>query len=953
MIPQLRCRTEFSFRDGSRDIATFAPLSRMADALAAIEAPAAGIVDGGTWGHVKWAKALDKRGVAPLFGVELAIPSDDGRKPRAWALAAETGPFYRFSTAARQEGADIAALFASSPGLVRFAGAALDDPDCFDYVDINPGSGFAQRRGIELARHTGRPLVLTSDTAYATPADFASFMAISGRTKVTPQHLLPVDEMRRAFPLLDDDAFDLALLHTCEAAERCATKLQAAPMIHFDGDLVAAVEAGAARRVKLGHIAAWTDDYEARLKRELRAIADKGFESYFLIVADLIAWAKTQMLVGPGRGSSAGSLVCYCLGITEVDPMPFGLLFERFIDVTRSDLPDIDIDFSQQHKCFEYLAEKYGSANVARLGNVNTFQPRTVMGKASEAFGIPKEEVFGLLNALPEYKKGDARFGHSIEDALKSDTGRQFLSLHPYAEVMGDLEGHASHTGVHAAGVIVSNVRLDDFCTIKDGIAQIDKPDAEALNLLKIDALGLSTLAVIEDAGVVTGDELYALKLDDPKVFEVFNEHRFGSVFQFEGQAQRGVSRRIKIESFQQIDHITALARPGPMGSGATERYIARAAGREPVTFMHPSMEAYLAETLGLVLYQEQVMRIAAELGGFSWPVVSELRKAMSGSKGREYFDRRGAEFMEGATARGVPKEQAAAIWAELVAFGGWGMNKSHTCAYSVVAYWCAWMKAYHPLEYAAAGLRQAGTKTDGEAKVLELLRELMDEGVDYIAFDPELSQEDWSVQDGKLVGGFRNLVGFGPSKSAAAVRARAAGTMTDKMRAAIAKAPRKYLHLFPIAAEFRDIFIDPEGAGCAPGSEILSSADIMSGAHDGRMVLFIGKVVKKQQRDENEPAKVAKRGGEVKTGQTLYADIHVRDDLGAPIIARIPSYRRRNRETREFESASFEPLGRAALERLETGKDVVLIRGKKIPGFAMLQVLRMKCLTRPEVFGA
>jgi DNA polymerase III alpha subunit len=953
MIPQLRCRTEFSFRNGGRDIATFAPVTRMGGRLAELECPAAGIVDGGTWGHVKWAKEMSKRGVTPLFGTELTLARPDGRKPKAWALAAETKAFYRFSTAARREGADVETLFASSPGLVRFSGSALEDPECFDYIDLNPASPVSQAAALALHRRTGKPLVVTSDNSYASESDYPAFMAISGRSKVTPSHLLDVEELRRAIPLLDDDQFHLALMNTCEAAERCATTLPTAPMIHFPGDLERAAREGAMERVRKGHIERWDPLYELRLERELTAIAEKGFESYFFVVSDLIQWAKTKMLVGPGRGSSAGSLVCYCLGITEVDPLPHGLLFERFIDLTRKDLPDIDIDFSRQHLCFEYLGEKYGQANVARIGNVNTMKPRTVMGRIGEVFDIPSREVFDLLNVLIEYSSGDSRYGHALEDTLKlTDTGRRFLERHPEAALMGEIENHATHTGIHAAGVIVSNVRVDEYCTVtEEGVAQIDKPDSEYLNLLKIDALGLTTLTVIEDAGVTTNDELYALKFNDPKVFEIMNQGKFTGIFQFEGQAQRRVAVQIHYDSLQSIDHVTALARPGPLGGGATNKYIERASGRMEVSTSHPRLSEMLADTYGVVLYQEQVMRIVREIGKFSWEQTTVVRKAMSGRKGKEFFDRQGEDFIKGAAQDGIGPEDARAIWDEICSFGAWGMNKSHTCAYAVISYWCAWMKAHHPIEYAAACLRQAAT--DGgdkaEAKTLSLLREMKDEGVSYTPFDLGLSQADWTAQGSLLVGGFMNLKGFGPAKAAQAVAARDAGTMSDKLLERIKAATCKYTELFPLQADWRHVYEDPVSVGCSEGSRVLNVEQLSTGEFDNQMVLYLGKITKKEQRDENEHVRVVKRGGEMKEGPTLFADFFMIDDTGIPIIARIPPVPRRRRGVQE--SAGYEPLGRVALANLSLG-DVLLIRGKKIQNFSMIQVLRIKCLNKPEALS-
>ena len=217
------------------------------------------------------------------------------------------------------------------------------------------------------------------------------------------------------------------------------------------------------------------------------------------------------------------------LRITEVNPLDHDLLFERFIDLNRSDLPDIDIDFSDTKRdmVFEYLAERYGRRNVARIGNVSTLKARSVIARVTERLGIPEKEKFDVLNVLVEYSSGDARYGHALEDTLsQTDPGRRFAAKYPEAAVMFELENHASHTSVHAAGVIVCNDAIADYCTVgPDGVAHLDKPDTERLNLLKIDALGLRTLGVIEDAGVVTGGQLYALQLNDPEVFRVFNDH--------------------------------------------------------------------------------------------------------------------------------------------------------------------------------------------------------------------------------------------------------------------------------------------------------------------------------------------------------------------------------------------------------------------------------------------
>jgi DNA polymerase III alpha subunit len=926
-IPQLRVRTEYSFRQ------TFAPLPRLAEVLDEIECPAAAIVDPGTWGHGEWAKIARKHAFTPLFGTELIVPQENGFKPVAWVLAAETKAFYRFSSAARKADTDMLELFREAgAGVIRFAGAALRDPECFDYIDVNPASPLSRRRAIELHAACGKPIVITSDNWYPAKSDFSAFSALNGRERVTPQHLCSEDELRKALGSGFD--FDLAMFHTYDVAARCASVLPSAPIIQFEGDLSALAQSGKEERLALGHIAAWTPEYEARLIRELAMIAKKQYESYFVIVADLIKWAKQRMLVGPARGSSAGSLVCYLLRITEIDPMPHELLFERFIDITRSDLPDIDIDFSdaKRPQVFEYLAEKYGRENVARIGSISTLGPRSVIAKVVDRMAIPEREKYDVVNVMVEYSSGDARYGHSLEDTMtQTAPGRRFIEAHPEAAVMFEIENHASHTGVHAAGVIVCNEPLSDYCTVgEDYVIQGDKGYSEQVGLLKIDALGLRTLGIIEDAGVVTADELYALKLDDPEVLKVLNDRKYSGVFQFEGTAMRSVATEVDIKSFQEIDHITALARPGPLGGGASNHYIQRAAGREAVTYRHPSMERYLSSTRGVVLYQEQVMMICAEIGQFSWETVSEIRKAMSASKGKEYFDRRGAEFIAGALSIGVPEDDAAIIWAEICTFGAWGMNKSHTVSYAVISYWCAWMKRYHPLEFAAANLRNA----KDEDQATDILREIVAEGTQYVAFDVDLSGIKWAAVGGKLVGGFTNLPGIGPAKAYAAVTARDSGKMTPAAREKFVAMAPKFSQLYPIQAAYAPIYADPASIGCREGSEVLLAVDFPTAGGD---VLYIGRVVEKKRRDTNEVRLIAKRDGKRHTGDTLFADIVTKDDSGIPIICRIDRY-------------NYEPNGRLALDNLVVGDDL-LIRGRRIPGFPMIKVEKIKCLNKPEVF--
>jgi len=939
-FPQLRIRTEFSFRDG-RGAAAFGPLPATLARLTAIWCPAAGMVDVSAWGHTRWAAAGPKSGVEPLFGVELGVPTPDGRRPTAWALAGSSSrELYRLSTAARAKDADRTELFRAAAGkLLRFAGSALTDPECFDYVDVNPSSARSALAAVRLADRTGKPLVLTSDNAFPAPEHKNAFLAIGGRESVTPQYILTLEELWDAMcRVIGRDAFDAAAENTRNAAGRACRRLDTAPIISVPGDLRAEVERGKAERLAAGHLSEWTDVHEARIQRELELIELKRYESYFLMVADLVRWAKTQMLVGPGRGSSAGSLVCYLLRITEVNPLLHDLLFERFIDVTRNDLPDIDIDFSDTKRdgVFTYLERKYGRAHVARLGNIVTLKPRSAIAEVGKRLGIPSSDTFDLANVLIEHSSGDSRYGKGLEDTIEGTApGRAFIAKHPAARVMTEIEGHAWHTGIHAAGVVVCNDPISDFATVgEDGVAHIDKPAAEALGLLKIDALGLRTLGVIEDSGVVTAEELYGLTLDDPEVFQIFNEKKFSGIFQFEGATQRGVSAQIHIDSFRRIDHVTALARPGPLGGGAAHRYIARARGDERVTFRHESMAPYLGVTMGVILYQEQVMRIVRELGQFSWEATTIIRKAMSGRKGKEYFDARGAEFVEGAAKVGVSASDAAAIWDEVNNFGAWGMNQAHTASYGIISYWCAWMKRYHPLEYAAACLR--GAKDDEQAT--EVLREMVAEGVKYIAFDVDRSEATWSVKDGELIGGFQNVRGIGPIMAAKYVHDRAAGALTDAHRAKIAKLPVHFTDLRPAHTLWGEYYVRPEAFGINGRVEEFAALP-EHGRNDS--AACIGLVKKRVRRDRNEAILIKRRNGEQFKGQPLFLDVYVVDDsTSKPVIARIGE-------------KLWESVGVHAANNLRDDEDWLLMRGRWLKEFNMLLVTRMRCLTRPEALEA
>lgn len=895
-FPQLRVRSGYSYKQ------VYGRMNDICARLKEIGCDNAAIVDDNTWAHVRWEKEAKKNGITPIFGMEIVIKLGEeekakGIKPKAWILADDIKLFYNATTKAVQNGGLTPEEFGALKGVVRFCGGAVGvlAPDQYDYIDVNPSSLLHARQGVLAHRINGKALVLTGYNTMTKKEAEKYALAWEVRDNVGMCTIEDADAyVKELSAVMKWHEVDIAMRNAEALGERLkGRKLRQAPLIHLDGDMVALAREGMEYRLKAGHIKEWTQEYEDRFNEEIHQIQLKEFDSYFLVVADLVRFAKQHMLVGPARGSSAGSLVCFCLGITEVDPIPHSLLFQRFIDVSRADLPDIDIDFTdtKRHLVFDYLKDKYGADNVAKLGNINTLKANSVMGKVGHKFQISFFETDRVKNALIEYSSGDARYGKGLQDTFDQTTpGQEFTAKYPAAaDCMSDLELHPSHTGVHAAGILVCNDPISDYCTVTaEGVAQIDKPDSEYLNLLKIDALGLRTLGIIEDTGVITADELYGLKLDDQSVLDVLNGDKMSGIFQFEGDAVRSVTRFVKIDRFSKIDNLTALARPGPLASGMAQKYIKRAAGEEAVVYDVPQLEKYLAETYGVFLYQEQIMAVVKEIGKFDWVKTSAVRKAMSGRKGEEYFNQMGKDFMVGAMENGLSEEDSEKLWRAMVTFGSWGFNKSHSVSYAIVTYWTLYLKRYYPLEFAAACLRAA----KDENQTIAILRELAKEGIDYVPIDPDHSDMNWTIANGKLIGGIMNAKGYGPVKALKYVEARNAGTLTQKQKDALANAEVQYGDLNEIHTKFRWAYNDPYSIGVESGKPILDMRDI----EDGYQGLVIGKLTKKILADENEGIRIKKRiekglrnkWGKLKRnlnpdgtwiGQSQFVDLMCKDD--------------------------------------------------------------------------
>ena len=473
-----------------------------------------------------------------------------------------------------------------------------------------------------------------------------------------------------------------------------------------------------------------SDEYIERLNEELSVIKDKDFSSYFLVVADMINWAKdNNILVGPGRGSAAGSLVCYALGITEVDPIKYDLLFFRFINPERNDFPDIDTDFMDRRRgeVKDYLRKKF--KHVASISTYQYFKDKGVVRDASRVFGIPLGEVNKALKGI-----------ETFEDFESNSNSQWFTDKYPEAvNLARELRGRIRGNGMHAAGVVVANEPISKYAPIETRtdpddkvsgrvpVVGYDMDQAADLGLIKLDALGLKTLSVIKDTIDMIKDRynedisLRKIRLDDDNIFKDLSNGFTRGVFQAETTPYTNLLIKMGVSNFEDLAASNALVRPGAMNTvGAS--YIARKNGQEMIEYVHPIMQKFLARTYGVIIYQEQVMQACVYLGGMSWSEADKVRKIIGKKKDAKEFDQFKDKFVKGATEH-IDKEVAESLWHDFEAHAGYSFNRSHAVAYSMLSYWTAWLKHYYPLEFVFALLKNEGDKDTRTEYLLEAKR--------------------------------------------------------------------------------------------------------------------------------------------------------------------------------------------------------------------------------------
>ena len=614
--------------------------------------------------------------------------------------------------------------------------------------------------------------------------------------------LKSADQMRAAYrPALaqgvfeNPEAIDAALRASLEIADKCTLELPMGELLmpHFpippehgtpDGFLRHLSYEGAKKRY--GGVI--SEAVRERLDLELGVIAEMGYAGYFLIVQDFTTAARDLgVSVGPGRGSAAGSLIAYCLWITNIDPLHYDLLFERFLNPERVSMPDIDIDFDDRGraKVIDYVVEKYGRESVCQIVTFGTMGSKSVLRDVGRVLNVPLPETDRIAKLVPDGVKvslADAKDQVPEFAKLYGDPNPDIRKLMHYATV---LEGSARHTGVHAAGVIIAPGNVGDYVPVsvqkgKSGAAdavvtQYDGKYIEDFGLLKMDFLGLRTLTILDDAlelieenhGVTI--DLDALPLDDAKTYELFQRGDTVSVFQFESSGMREWMRRLKPTELDDLIAMNALYRPGPMDLIPT--YIARKHGKEAVEYPHPMLEGILAPTYGIPVYQEQVMQMAQVMGGYSLGGADLLRRAM-GKKKQSEMDKQRVTFVAGAAEKGVPEKKANEVFDMMAKFAGYGFNKSHSAAYSVVAYHTAYLKAHYPAEFMAAVLTTEMADSSKLGIALEATRAA---GQDILPPCVNRSQAHFTVEGGRVRFGLAAIKGCGTGAIDAIVDARAA----------------------------------------------------------------------------------------------------------------------------------------------------------------------------------
>ncbi len=844
----LHLHTEFSLADG------IVRIDDLVKTVASQSMPAVAMTDlSNVFGMVKFYRAALAAGVKPIIGSDIWLDNaGDPHKPHRLVLLCQDTQGYRnlsrLLSRAFLEGQHSGrpcmakAWFAGhTDGLIALSAAHEGDlgqallsgntaqaeelgreyqrlfPQRF-YIELQrTGQPFQEdylHAAVPLAHRLGLPVVATNHVHFLAAQDFEAHEARvcihDGRVLADPrrarrytpqQYLRSPEEMAQLFEDIPE-----AVQNSIEIARRCNFRLQFGQ--HYlpdfptpDGMSIEALlrqQAGEGLDERLlllpeAERASRRAQYTQRLDLELDVITKMGFAGYFLIVADFIFWAKNNGVpVGPGRGSGAGSLVAYALGITGLDPIKYDLLFERFLNPERVSLPDFDIDFciEGRDRVIEYVTQRYGQDKVCQIITHGTMAAKAAVRDVGRVLDHPYGYVDKIAKLIPHELDMTLDKALEQEPALKERYDNE-EDVRVLIDMARALEGIARSAGKHAAGVVIAPTALTDFMPLyceqgsKQFVTQLDMIDVEAVGLVKFDFLGLRNLTIIDRAvRIINANRAKAgeapisieeLPLDDPKTFALLKSCRTTALFQLESRGMKDLILRLQPDNFEEIVALVALFRPGPLQSGMVDDFINRKHKRVKVEYLHPSLESVLKPTYGVIVYQEQVMQIAQILSGYTLGAADLLRRAMGKKKPEEMAKQREG-FVKGAAARwkDVSEAQAGHIFDLIEKFAGYGFNRSHSAAYALVAYQTAWLKAHYPAAFMAAVLSADMDKTD---KVVTMLAECRDMGLKLLP--PDINRCEYTfvpLSDDTILYGLGAIKGLGEAALSAVLDARAQG---------------------------------------------------------------------------------------------------------------------------------------------------------------------------------
>ncbi|MCL5035887.1 MAG: DNA polymerase III subunit alpha [Chloroflexi bacterium] len=651
------------------------------------------------------------------------------------------------------------------------------------------------RKLVSLAKKSGTPLVATNDVHYLNEEDayFHDITLCVGTQSTIDQpdrfsfqgkgyHLRSPLEMAELFGEIPE-----AVQNTLVIADRCNFEMDLdtlhLPDFHPPDNMTTEdyLRKLCMEGLEEKYPGGTPPEVMERLEYELSVINQMGYPAYFLINWDFISYARRNDIpVGPGRGSAAGSLVAYLLGITQIDPLKYGLIFERFLNPGRKSMPDIDTDFCKLRRgeVIKYVTEKYGSENVSMIGTFGRMKARGSVRDAGRALNLPLQFVDRIAKLIPGGPKvtiAEARSNPELAREITTDEQARKLLV-----VAEGLEGLARHASTHAAGVVISKEPIYNYCPLQrikqeEVVTQYEMTSIDKIGLLKMDFLGLRNLTVIQyctewikkNHGIEI--DLNKIPLDDEEAFRLVQEGRTVGIFQFESTGMRRYLKDLKPTRLEDLIAMNALYRPGPLGGGVVDDFIKRCHGKSAITYIHPLLEPILKETHGLIVYQEQVMFIANRLAGFSMAQADDLRKAM-GKKKAEVMQEQKERFVNGCAEKGVSKADAEKIFNFIEYFAGYGFNKSHSAAYALVAYWTIYLKAHYPNEFMASLLTGFIDSTD---RIAEIIREIKDMGIRIFPPDVNKSGYEFIPTGEGIIYGLGALKNVGEAAAKAIVEER------------------------------------------------------------------------------------------------------------------------------------------------------------------------------------